>query len=483
MKTFRTLFLFLLIFSLVGALALQRGRTQSQPAQKNSAAREDAYRANNLGVALLEQYKYKEGAEAFTRALQLDPKLQIARLNLSIALYNVPDLAGAQREAQRAVAENANAPQALYILGLIAKSQNRNDEAVTAFERVLKLDPRDVGANVNLGQLYAAAKNYEAAVKVFHTALEVDPFNMTALYNLGLALTRSNQPAEGKQAIARFQELRQKGTGTTVGQNYLEQGHYAEAVASTGAEPELVDRAVPAVTYRDATGDALPTAATTRPIPPQASARLGAGVTLFDMDGDGDLDLLDVTPDTPRLYRNDGGRFVDVSDKSGALFTKQGSFATGAVAGDYDNDGKADIFVLRNGSVALYHNDGGGKFSDATSAAGIPQYPYLSIAAAFVDVDHDGDLDIFIAGFADTSKVKSLDETRHIPEDLPPAPNMLLRNDGNGKFTDVTSAAKVGSAAHAVAVVPTDFDNHRDIDLLVVNYGKAPDLYSNQRDG
>jgi tetratricopeptide (TPR) repeat protein len=485
MKIFRLLFLLAVVAATLLTLSLT-GATQTPAAKPVSTAREDAYRANNLGVALLEQYKYKEGAEAFTRALQLDPKLTIARINLSIALYNVPDLAGAQREAQKALAENGNAPQPSYILGLIAKSQNRADDAIAAFQKVLKIDPRDVGANVNLGQLYASAKNYNEAIKAFRTAVEVDPYNMTALYNLGLSLTRANQRDEGSQMIARFQELRSKGTGTTIGQNYLEQGHYSEAIASTGAEPELVDKAVPAVTYTDATSSMI-SSAPDKSAPQQFSVRatgsLGAGVTLFDMDGDGDLDLLNTASDTPRLYRNDGGKFVEVTDKAGALTAKQTSFASGAVAGDYDNDGKTDVLILRNGSLALYHNDGGGKFSDATVAAGVPAYPYLSISAAFVDVDHDGDLDIFIAGYADTSKIKSFSETLHVPEDLPPAPNMLLRNDGNGKFTDITATAKVNSTGHAVAVVPTDFDNHRDVDLLVVNYGKAPDLYSNQRDG
>ncbi|HKC63756.1 MAG TPA: FG-GAP-like repeat-containing protein, partial [Pyrinomonadaceae bacterium] len=457
--------------------------TKAPPTQQRATtAREDAYRANNLGVALLEQYKYKEGAESFTRALQLDPKLQLARINLSIALFNVPDLAGAEREAEKAIAANPNAPQPVYILGLIAKTQNRTDDAIAAFLHVLKIDPKDVGANVNLGQLYAQQRNYAEAIKAFRTAVEVDPYNMTALYNLGLALTRNNQREEGQKAIQRFQELRQKGTGTTIGQNYLEQGHYAEAIASTGAEPELVDRAVPAVTYVDATAAMLPIAKSSAS---QFSVRapfwMGAGATLLDYDGDGDLDLLNVTSGTPRLYRNDSGKFVDVTDKSGALGAKQSSFAVGAIAGDYDNDGKTDVLILRNGGISLYHNDGGGKFSDATAAAGIPQYPYLSVSAAFVDVDHDGDLDIFIAGYADTSKQKI--DAVNSPDDLPPAPNMLLRNDGNGKFTDITVTAKVNSSGHAVAIVPTDFDNHRDIDLLVVNYGKAPDLYSNQRDG
>src|SRR5438093_3690068 len=119
------------------------------------ASREDAYRANNLGVALLEQFKYKEGADAFKRALQIDPKLTLARINLAIALYNLPDVPGAQREAQAAIALAPNAPQPYYILGLIAKSQARMDDAIGPFQQVLKIDATDVGANVNLGQIYS----------------------------------------------------------------------------------------------------------------------------------------------------------------------------------------------------------------------------------------------------------------------------------------------------------------------------------------
>jgi tetratricopeptide (TPR) repeat protein len=506
MQIFRRLLLSVIVSVFLCSIAL-RGWTQTArpTGQKAAETREDAYRANNLGVALLEQYKYKEGAEAFTRALQLDPKLQLARINLSIALFNVPDLTGAQREAEKAVAANANAPQPVYILGLIAKSQNRTEDAIAAFQRVLKIDPRDTGANVNIGQLLAQQKNYAGAIAALRTAISVEPYNMTALYNLGLALTRNNERAEGQQMIQRFQQLRQSGAGTTIGQNYLEQGRYAEAVASTGAETELVERAVPEVKFTDATDSMLPPVAAKAGASADAlasglggslkggvtdaterdmAAALGSGATLFDYDMDGDLDLLAITPTELRLYRNDGGKFTDVTEKAGALSMKATGNGVGAVAGDYDNDGKPDLFILRQGGQSsLYHNDGEGKFSDATSAAGIPRYAYFSISAAFVDADHDGDLDIFIAGFADLSKTSGGGRAVNVPEDMAGAPNMLLRNDGNGKFSDVTVAAKVGAANHAVGVVPTDYDNRRDVDLLVVNYGAPSDLYSNQRDG
>ncbi|HKS30282.1 MAG TPA: FG-GAP-like repeat-containing protein [Pyrinomonadaceae bacterium] len=464
--------------------------------------REQAYRANNIGVALLEQFKYREGAESFRRALQLEPKLALARINLAIALFNVPDAAGAQREAQVAATLAPDAPQPHYLLGLIAKSQNRTEEAIAAFQRVLKIDASDVGANVNLGQLYMQQRKFAEAVAAFRAALMVEPYNGTALYNLGTALLRANQREEGQRVIAQFQELRQRGSGTTLGQNYLEQGRYAEAVASTGIEPELVDRATPPVAFTDATrailsdsrlntketaqvssiyGRSLKGRESGDALKREIAESFGGSVVLFDFDGDADLDLFTAASSGQQLYRNDAGKLAEITAQSGALASKQAATPTGAVAGDYDNDGRPDLFVIRDGGLSLYHNDGNGKFSDVTSAAALPAYPYLASSAALLDADHDGDLDIFIAGLADLSKAPRGEAV--FPEDFAGAPLMLLRNDGNGKFTDTTSAARLDAPGHWVAVVPTDFNNRRDVDLLLLDYGKAPALYSNQRDG
>ncbi|HEX8922339.1 MAG TPA: tetratricopeptide repeat protein, partial [Pyrinomonadaceae bacterium] len=193
-------------------------RTRATVQTTSPSTREAAYRANNLGVALLEQYKYKEGAEAFARALQLEPKLAIARINLSIALYNVPDLRGAEREAQAAAALRPEAPQPQYIIGLVARAQNRTDDAIAAFQRVLKIDPRDVGANVQLGQLLAQQRKYAEAATVLRTAMAAEPYNMTAIYNLATALTRAGEREEGTRLIQKFQALRRSGAGTTIGQ-------------------------------------------------------------------------------------------------------------------------------------------------------------------------------------------------------------------------------------------------------------------------
>ncbi len=498
---------------LVSAFFLTGGSLAQRQAQTGPAptSREDAYRANNIGVALLEQFKHKEGAEAFKNALKIDPKLNLAHINLSIALFNVPDLPAAQREAQNAAVLVPEAPQPYYILGLIAKVQSRLDEALSAFQRVLKIDPNDVGANINVGQIYSQQRKYPEAIAAFRRALAAESYNATALYSLGQALMRAGQREEGQNVTERFKQLRERGSATTVGQNYLEQGRYAEAVASTGAEPELVDRTIPQVTFSEATAGLLSGSADAALSPAstaasssvfgrqfktsnwndasrqEVAAAFGGSVTLFDMDGDGSLDLFWLAATAQHLFRGDGGKFIDVTNQSGALAAKFNGTPIGAVAGDFDNDGKPDLFVIRDGSLSLYHNDGGGKFSDVTGAASIPTYPFLPSSVAFVDVDHDGDLDIFITGVADLSQPPqggALGGSSAVfPADFAGAPNLLLRNDGNGKFTDITAAAKLNTVGHAVSVIPTDFNNRRDMDLLVINYGKAPELYSNQRDG
>src|SRR5439155_23703406 len=115
--------------------------TQARGVSEQSAfeKREAAYRANNLGVAMLEQYKVKDAVAYFTRALEIKSDLLLARINLSIALYYLPDADGAKREAERALTQAAKAPQPHYVLGLIARSQNRFDVAIREFQKVLQV--------------------------------------------------------------------------------------------------------------------------------------------------------------------------------------------------------------------------------------------------------------------------------------------------------------------------------------------------------
>ncbi len=491
-----------LLLAIAVAIACGCAPGEPEPAGVTREVRERAYRANNVGVALLEQLNYADAAAAFRGALATDATLAIARLNLALALMYDQDLDGAAREATEAARQMPDAPQPQYVLGLVARAQSRNDEARTFFERVRQIDPDDVGANVNLAQIHLEAQRYTDASALLLPMVAREPYHVTAAYVLGLALSRGGSPEAGQRLLERAQTLRRASYAVTFGTGYLEQGRYAEAVASSGAEPDLVDSAVPAAAFTPASiSPASQTPAPAAPSPvvgrrfqpselTEAGARelaaaLGGGSTPIDADGDGDLDMVIVSRGAQRLLRqDDGGAWVDATAGSGLESVPAGSVGTGVVSADYDNDGAADLFVLRHGASSLYHNDGRGRFADVTRSAGLPPYRALPSSAAFVDVDHDGDVDIVIAGIADIDATRRQGaRERTFPAEFAPAPLQLLRNNQNGTFTNITREARLERSGHAVAIVPTDFDNHRDLDLLVVYSDAPPALFANQRDG
>ena len=419
--------------------AIACGRSRA----RESAAREEAYRLNNIGVAHLEQYDYRGAADAFRRAQSVDGSLALPRLNLAIALYydNQPD--AAEREARAATALAPAAPQPHYILGLVARATGRAGEAAERFRRVLAIDKDDAGAKIQLGQVLLDERQFPQATALFEEASRAEPFNATAAYGLATAFTRAGRSDEGRTAMARFQQLRDDPAAFTYASEYLAQGRYAEAIVSTGLEPGLVDHAVPDVHFE--AGESISTAV--------------RSVTLADVDGDGQLDLLEATDRGVEVWRNDRGAY-----RAWRRLEIDGTKPLGVVAGDYDNDGRPDLFVLGDRGDRLLHQETDGTFRDVTKETGLDAIALPARTAAFVDVDHDGDLDIVIGAASGGIR--------------------LLRNDGNGRFTDASAESRMATAdVHAVALVPADFDNDRDVDLFAAADGAAPVLFSNMRDG
>jgi tetratricopeptide (TPR) repeat protein len=408
-----------------------------QTSESDAARREDAYRHNNIGVARLEQYDYAGAAAEFERALELQLDLGIARLNLGVARLYDGQLDAAAREAAIALERLPNLLHPRFVLGLIARADDRPDDAATLFQQVVDADPADAGSRIQLGQVRLGQRRFGDAASLFEAALRLEPFNATAAYGLATALTRGGDRERGETAMRRFQLLRDNPAAVTYSATYLEQGRYGEGLASTGLEPELIDPAVPAVSFVDATESMLPG--------PRRAAR---DASLADIDADGDLDLLLVREDGVHLLRNTKGRFAEET-------TIRIAGARAVLAGDYDNDAARDLAVLTEGSVSLFHQERDGSFRDVSDVLPPVKGPHT---AAFVDADHDGDLDL-VAGA------------------------QLLRNNGAGRFEETNALAQLGTSNAPLAIVPTDFDNRRDIDLLVVRSGSGPVLFSNQRDG
>ena len=343
MRRYGTLLLTAAAVALTVSAAHVRARVgpQSQPAQAESS-----YRENNVGVGWLEQFNYGNAAERFSAAVRTSPDNGIFHFNLALALLYDNKFDDAEREAQAAARLLPSAPQPQYVLGLIAKAQNRADDAAADFERVLAIDPSDAPTAIGLGQAQLQQGQTDRAVKSFRQALSAEPYNATATYNLSIALSRAGRADEAKEALERFQKLRESGIAVTMGTGYLGQGRYAEAMLSTGLERELVDLTSPLVRFVDVP---LAAARGTRGASRAPAAQTHGAVTPIDVEGDGDLDLLEITAGRERLWLNDGhGRFT-LSPRAPFADRRAGAIGIGALSGDVTNDGRPDVLANRPG--------------------------------------------------------------------------------------------------------------------------------------
>jgi enediyne biosynthesis protein E4 len=236
---------------------------------------------------------------------------------------------------------------------------------------------------------------------------------------------------------------------------------------------------------------------------------MGGGVVVFDFDGDGRPDILFVNsswwPDDPRwadpskprpvsaLYHNEtppGGsiRFRDVTVGSG-LETPM--YGMGAAAGDFDNDGRVDLFFTGVGGNRLFRNVGGGRFEDVTVAAGVGgDAAQWTTAAAWIDIDNDGDLDLLVTQYVTwspeldrkvNSQLAGIGKAYGRPWNFPGASPRLYRNDGGSpgrvQFTDITASSGLAvtnkatglALAKSLAVAPIDLNHDGWIDLVVAN--------------
>ncbi|MDE0468285.1 MAG: CRTAC1 family protein [Candidatus Poribacteria bacterium] len=224
---------------------------------------------------------------------------------------------------------------------------------------------------------------------------------------------------------------------------------------------------------------------------------MGSGGALFDFDNDDDLDLylvqgnsLSVSTEPPpknRLYRNDGGIFVDITESANVGDT---GYGLGAVAADYDGDGNRDLYITNLGKNVLYRNNGDGTFTNVTEQAQVG-CPLLSASAAFADIDRDGDLDLYVCNYVEYALETDIPcyykNTLRIycgPNEYHGIADVLYRNNGDGTFTDITKSAGVYEpTTRGLGVVFTDVNNNGWVDIYVANDMSPNTLFMNQGDG
>lgn len=232
---------------------------------------------------------------------------------------------------------------------------------------------------------------------------------------------------------------------------------------------------------------------------------IGCGCAFLDYDNDGWLDVLLLSGtrfgggdvgSSIRLYRNNrDGTFTEVTDEAGL---RREGWASAVTVGDYDNDGFDDLFVTYWGRNALFRNNGKGGFDDVTEEAGLGfAGTRWGSGCTWVDYDRDGRLDLFVANYLEfspetTPKPGEKDFCFYEgvpvncgPRGLPPARCYLYRNQGGGRFADVSEASGIAAArgSYAMTAVAADYDEDGWPDIYVACDSSPSFYFHNNRDG
>lgn len=346
----------------------------------------------NLGKAFYENSATQyEAVEAFKKALDLAPQSAQERVNYGLALLRVdkgPEGIAALEQAQK---HDPTIPHTWFNLGMAYKRTSQYDRAIEQLEGMLRLVPDEPITHYNLGVLYKLNQEHERALKHFERAAALDPSLAGPYFQLATAYRQAKRPEEAKQAMETFQRIKKQQTGAAVPED-LEWSYYAEIYETI--EPQHAQEASATATLRFAPQSL-----------DQGLDAATAGLVVLDADGDLTPDLLAWSATGVKLYQQ-GKTAVP----SGLEDLKE---VVSVTAGDFDNDGLADLCVLTAAEAALYKN-AGGKF--VRHAAALPAGSYRK--AVWLDFDHDYDLDLFLLGQT----------------------SALARNNGQAGFVDLTNA-------------------------------------------
>lgn len=445
-----------------------------------------------LGLSWQQAGKLPEAETALRRAVGLDPKHATARYSLARVEYLRGRLDAAQSDLDDSRRLGEPPARVEHLRGLIEEERHDPEAALAAYERAIAADRTFAPAYISAGNLLLAMARPRDALVRLNQALQHAPGSAEAHYHRArtrLALgqiegveTDLKAAADLPQAARLLRQFRVGGVRpASRPTRHLQSAeiHLEDVAAAAGVDFRLSHH---------------PTAEKHLP------ETMAGGLAVFDYNGDGRIDLFfpngAQTPslrkagpaDSNRLYRNDGGwRFSDVTQEAG--LGGEG-FAMGAAAGDFDNDGRIDLFVAGVNRNILYRNQGG-RFEDVTRRAGIRDERW-SVAAGWFDYDKDGYLDLFVVNYLDWSpqfdeycgdRAVGLRVYCH-PSRFGRLPNRLYRNRGDGTFEDTSEKAGIGRhAGKGMSLAFADYDADGWTDLFVTNDTESNFLFHNLGNG
>ena len=472
-----------------------------------------AIRANNVGMALMNRHEFTHALGQFQTACVMNPGSDAGCLNMGIALLYMGRLNEADSILAKSVQRDPQNGRAWFNLALVERAAGNDGIALQDFEKVASVDPNDAATQYLIGSLCLKAKQYPEAISSFSNAIELDPFNLPAEFGIAQAEGHADDVNGALQHLNRAEQLTESGLGRPASTAYGEEGKYSLA-QEMRAPSEPAPAAIPIhfVNVTEASGlpwRAVSTAASAahvrfrahetraeRARELAAAARAarerssadtlanfaGSGACVFDYNNDGQPDIfLDDADGKGRaaLYRNDGrGRFTNVTKAAGLQIKGE---ALGCTTGDYDNDGNTDLAVSLADGVELFHNNGDGTFSDVTDQAGLDARG-LVLGLTFVDYNNDGNLDLYATRF-DDFPLRNPSRPFLFPLHAEAPGNILWRGSERGFFADATKQAGVGGTGSSVGALACDLDNDGAVDFVVTGWSREPTVYMNQREG
>jgi len=430
-------------------------------------------RHRNLGKAFFENPTTQaQAVEEFRKAMELAPESARERLNHGLALLAAGRTAEGIAEIEKVQAKEPRIPHTWFNLGVQYKKAGDYERAVRQLEQMVKLVPEEPVSHYNLGTLYKLAGRTEEAIREFETASRLDANLAGPHFQLFNMFRQAGRAEEARQRLALFQQIKKQ--------------------QENAATPEDMDWS-----FYSEILDEVETAA---PPPPKEAPRFAvrrlhagsggsAGLLAADLDGDG----------TPELVSWSGGKLW--SSREAGLGNVTG--VVSAAAGDFNNDGLADLCVVTTAGPVLLRNEKG-----RMTRVGLPKVAGSFRVAVWLDYDHDYDLDLILlgdqaalirnqgeAGFADRTadfpfvagKAAAAAVLRVVPDskgmDLAVSyadrEGVLYRDNLGGKYKAEALAAMPPSAASIQAI---DADHSGTVDLLVNAGGRGHLLLNPSRD-
>jgi tetratricopeptide (TPR) repeat protein len=443
---------------LVAALILIAAAPEKNPAE--------AARLNNLGCAYMNQQLFEKGLKYFEDAAAADPNLHVAKLNQGIALLSLARVDPAKKILEEAAKDDPKDPHVWYALGMLEKNSSDPQAAVDDFKRVIAIDDSDPDTWYFLGTVYSQLKQFSQAIDAFDHALKLNPLHASAQFGLSRAYQQSGDTPHAREHLTRFQYVTQNHLGAAMSLAYGEQGKYSLAEESRAATVKVLPQ-IP-VKFVDVTTEAKLVSILQAANIENKDFQAGSGACFLDYDNDGKIDIFlanNGAESGMSLYHNLGnGKFEDVTKRTGL---DPGVHAVSCTAGDYDNDGYADLAVSYSSGILLLHNEKNGTFRDMAATAGIKSVGINGLT--FIDYDHDGDLDLY----ASSGIVMVVGSAKS-------GTNVMWRNNGNSTFTIVDIGTTIFSSAENA--IGTDYNNDRAVDLVVADWAGGT-VFQNPREG